>query len=1246
MSTEKHFSQNELEKFKLALEHAPIAVFIMDKNWNFEYINPEFEKLSGFNRDDLLHKNISETLYKNVQGIPESRSDIVASLNEGKSWKGELLTINHNGSKYWAETTASPYKNEQGEIQGYIVIQQDVTERKKMITALKEREQLHETLIGDSQEGVIITQDFKFLYINRVFSEMVGYSFEELNDLNPASIIAPEDRERVSGYHAMRMRGENAPHSYFADFIRKDGSRFSSEITSSGIEIGGKKASFISMRDITERVKMENALRESEKKYRALVENSLDGIMIVNNDKILFANNSLCNMLGYEHSEILGSLSTSYLHPNDKLRALATINRRKETGSMPQKEYYQFVGKDDQIIDCELISSIIEYEGDLAVFITIHNLTESKRMQEALARSERRFRELTEMLPQAIYELDANNQPLFMNRAGLKMFGIKAGDGKGRKAYQFFTPEDSKKMQDALLKEAQNVHYENGIMQPFASEPVEYTAYRADGSSFPVIIYGTPIIENDLVVGSRGIIIDISERKAIENALRESEKKYKTLVENSLDGIMIVRNNQILFANDTYCNMLGYNWDFISKAKATDFIVPEERDRAIAVSKLRMRGDKSTIRDSYRLMCNDGKIIECEIYSSVIDYEGQIASFFTIHDVTESRRLQRAIEEKEALYRTLIEKTQDGVVLTQNRKFYMVNQSFCNIFGYTREEIMAMNPIDLLAPEYKEQVLIKRDKRMRGEMVDSMNYLVPFIHKSGDRLIVEMNSTIVQIEGQNLSFVTLRDVTKRNQLQEALRESEQKYRELTELLPQTVYELDLNANLRYLNKAGREKFGTAYESSEVSVFSIVVPDQRERMKRNFNNVSFENIPSKGNFYQLQQANGQVFEAMISANPMVVDGKTVGSRGVVIDISDHVAMQKALAESEEKYRSLIENATDGIVITQNGLLKFTNQAMCEMMGYTAEEIQDRSFYDFVVKEDHEVMQQFHKRRMTGESINALYRSRFIKKDGKIITVELNTRTSYYNNQPAAFIMIRDISERLSIEEELTKAKNQLETLNKNLEERIKESSESLTEARTQLIRLQKENLQSQFEVLRQQVNPHFLFNSLNVLTSLIKLEPDLAEKFTEHLSKVYRYVLENKDNDLVDLKTELDFLDAYLFLLNIRFMDKIAVTINIENDKTDWLILPLALQLLIENAIKHNSMSKKTPLRIDLFIDENNFLNVENNLQERESYIASTGVGLKNIEHRYKLLEMEPPEFIKTRKSFIAKIPLKENKNNQ
>ncbi|RPI41732.1 MAG: PAS domain S-box protein [Bacteroidetes bacterium] len=355
--------------------------------------------------------------------------------------------------------------------------------------------------------------------------------------------------------------------------------------------------------------------------------------------------------------------------------------------------------------------------------------------------------------------------------------------------------------------------------------------------------------------------------------------------------------------------------------------------------------------------------------------------------------------------------------------------------------------------------------------------------------------------------------------------------------------------------------------------------------------------------------------------------------------DLLENERDLKNSEEKYRTLIEKAVDGIIITQKGLLKFVNSSFCKMIRYDQEELNEQPYLRFVHPEDHQMMIDYHNRRMKGEDFQVIYRSTIIRKDGSPLPVELNTRTSDYNGEPAAFIIVRDISERIRNEEDLRQATASLEELNRSLEHRIRESSEKLTEANTQLIRLQKENLQSQFEVLRQQVNPHFLFNSLNVLTSLIKLEPDLAEKYTEHLSKVYRYVLENKEHDLVRLEVELDFIDAYIFLLNIRFMGKIMITISVNEKSRNLLILPLALQLLIENAIKHNAMSKRNPLKINIYVDENRILHVENNLQERESYIASTGVGLKNIEHRYRLLEKPLPVFYKSESIFVAEIPL-------
>lgn len=722
---------SELKKFRLVLDQAPSAVFIMDKNWNFEYINPHFTKLSGFTSEELLHKNISDTLYRNVTGVPESRRNIIDKLLQGNDWSGELHTIHKNGTRYWANTIASPYKNNLGEIEGYIVIQQDITEKKQLELTLKEQENLYRSLIEKSLDGIVISQNGQVVLVNKAFADMLGFTIEEcMQNFGPNS-IAPEDRDRVLDIHYRRMKGEISDLQYSASILRKNGEKLVAEFNSTTVEFNQMPASLISIRDITQRITM----------------------------------------------------------------------------------------------------------------------------------------------------------------------------------------------QETIVK---------------------------------------------------------------------SEQKYKQLVENSLEGITIIRDNRILFANDTYCKMLGYTREELYNMPSVNTLHPDDHKKAFRIAERRNKRDFSTIHEVFRMVSKSGEIKECETASTLIEFEGTWASFFTSHDITEKKR----------------------------------------------------------------------------------------------------------------------------------------------------------------------------------------------------------------------------------------------------------MEEELIKSEEKYRTLIEKAMDGIIITQHGKLKFVNKAFCELIQYNEEELIDKPYLDYVVPDDHQLMNSYHKRRMAGEDFQSMYRSRIYKKDGSLLEVELNARTSEYNNEPSAFIIIRDITDRMKTEEELRKAKAELEQLNQNLEIRVKESTLKLTEANTQLIRLQKENLQSQFEVLRQQVNPHFLFNSLNVLTSLIKLEPDLAEQFTEHLSKVYRYVLENKDNDLVSLQTELDFLDAYIFLLNIRFMDKIMVKVDIRENKRECQILPLALQLLIENAIKHNSMSKKNPLKIEIFIDSDNVLHVENNLQERESHMASTGVGLRNIAHRYHLLEMPEPEFIKTETKFIARVPLK------
>jgi len=189
------------------------------------------------------------------------------------------------------------------------------------------------------------------------------------------------------------------------------------------------------------------------------------------------------------------------------------------------------------------------------------------------------------------------------------------------------------------------------------------------------------------------------------------------------------------------------------------------------------------------------------------------------------------------------------------------------------------------------------------------------------------------------------------------------------------------------------------------------------------------------------------------------------------------------------------------------------------------------------------------------------------------------------------------------------------------------------------RLKTEQIVSQLESLKNQISPHFLFNSLNTLAAIIPEDQDQAVRFTEKLSEVYRYILQYKDQELVALETELDFIESYLFLLQIRYPQNLKVNYDIcESHLVDH-IAPLTLQILVENAVKHNVISRSEPLHILVYTNEAGRVVVENRLNIKTLAMNSTKTGLENIRKRYQYLSEKSVEIIQNQRIFQVSVPL-------
>jgi len=202
----------------------------------------------------------------------------------------------------------------------------------------------------------------------------------------------------------------------------------------------------------------------------------------------------------------------------------------------------------------------------------------------------------------------------------------------------------------------------------------------------------------------------------------------------------------------------------------------------------------------------------------------------------------------------------------------------------------------------------------------------------------------------------------------------------------------------------------------------------------------------------------------------------------------------------------------------------------------------------------------------------------------------------------------------------------------------DSSRQWRTTQLEMERLEKEKLKSDYRALQNQVNPHFLFNSLNVLISEIKHDPETAETFTRRLSQVYRYVLQSKNHDLVSLKEEVEFVRSYVYLHKVRMGSALEVSIDIDSDSLEKHLPPLTLQILIENAIKHNVVTEEDPLHITIKASDRHTLLVKNNLNPKQS-LDSTKTGLSNIRARYGLLRKDGLKIEKNATEYMVFVPI-------
>lgn len=516
-------------------------------------------------------------------------------------------------------------------------------------------------------------------------------------------------------------------------------------------------------------------------------------------------------------------------------------------------------------------------------------------------------------------------------------------------------------------------------------------------------------------------------RRRAEEALRASETRLKSIVRAAPTGIGLVSDRVLLEVNDRVCEMLGYGREELVNRNARILYPTEAEYEHVGREKYCQIGKRGTGTVETRWLRKDGRIIDVLLSSTPLDLADQSKGVtFAALDITERKRAEQALQESERTLRTLMANLPGlayRCVNTPEWPFEFVSEGAWALTGYTPEEITIGGVIaygSLIRPDDQQMVWgIIQDAVLRGASF-KLEYRIHT--KDGTEKWVFERGTAVPSPhgGPSLLEGFIMDITERKHAEAALRESESRFRDLADLLPQTIFEVDMRGFFTFANRAGLERFGYAeQEAPHVNVLQTVVAADRERAAENIRRrLTGQEVSSSE--YTAVCKDGRTFPALLYSAPITREGRLAGIRGIVVDITELKKAEAALRESEQNYREIFDAANDAVLIHDpvTGAILDVNRTMLETYGYTYREaLQLRPGAAGSTGSgfsQQEALMQIHKAVEEGPQ---LFEWLSQKKNGEPIWEEVNLRTAVIGGKRRVLAVVRDITDRKKAEERL-------------------------------------------------------------------------------------------------------------------------------------------------------------------------------------------------------------------------------------
>jgi PAS domain S-box-containing protein len=636
-------------RYRTLVEQIPAVTYVQEPIDSenpkaITYMSPQYEDLLGYPAESeiLDEEHWLRTLH------PEDRERVLAEElrtdETGEPFRIEYRLIARDGRVVWVRDEATLLRDEEGNSLYWLGVQYDITEQKRAEEEFRRSEERFRATFEQAAVGIVqVGPGGEWLRFNDKFCDIVGYEREELGAISVFELVSPEDYERDFERGVRMLAGELRDYTEEKLIVGKGGRRVWINLTVSLVhddadepryfiavveDIGRRK------RAEEERQRTQEQLRQSEERFKLLAQEVVEGIILSENGKIIDANRSVTEMFGYDLGELIGKDAIELTQPEYR-----EIVRQRISDEDTRPYESRGLKRDGTTFPIEIRPRHLPYSGRRIRVTSVIDLTERKQAEEALIMSEERYRTLVEQLPAVTYMQEIENSTLAYVSPQIEgVLGYSPEEYLANPDLRSLTihPED----RGWVLEEDARTD-ETG--EPYS---VEYRRISRDGLVVWVREEAVLVRDSeDTPLFWQGILMDVTERKHQEEALRQSEALYRTVVEQAEENIFLVdaKSRRVLEANEALLRSLGYTDDELREMTLYDIVAHDQKSVDLNIGRIMEEGHLSLGERQYRR--KDGSLADVEVNVSAVPYDGEKAMCIVAHDVTERKRAERMLEE-------------------------------------------------------------------------------------------------------------------------------------------------------------------------------------------------------------------------------------------------------------------------------------------------------------------------------------------------------------------------------------------------------------------------------------------------------------------------------------------------------------------------------------------------------------------------------------------------------------------------